>query len=206
VIHALSGTLTEVAPQSPQGAYVLLNWQGLTWQAFTTQPCIAMLPTVGQEAQLFTSLVIREAGTHLFGFASRERRDLFNLLLLASGVGPKMALSLLDSLSVAEVVQAVASGHYKTLTTAKGVGPKLAQKLVIELKDTMLKWRNLPTTHTMAIADMPSGPAFADAESVLLSLGYTQAEITRSFDGIAAEETQAEMILQTALRQLARLS
>jgi holliday junction DNA helicase RuvA len=202
MIHAIAGELREVAPQSPLGAYALLTWQGLTWQVLLSQACVRQLPAVGQPCELFTSLVSRESGTQLFGFASRERRDLFNLLLSASGVGPKMAISLLDVLSVADIVQAVASGHYKPLTTAKGIGPKLAQKMVLDLKDTMLKWRNLPVD-TTAMPAIPEGQAFMDAESVLLSLGYTPAEVANSFKSINPHEPQADVVLQLALRQLA---
>jgi holliday junction DNA helicase RuvA len=205
MIHAIEGTLCEIAPQSPIGAYVLLTWQGLTWQAIISQACVRQLPAVGQPCELFTSLVIREANTQLYGFAVRERRDLFNLLLSASGVGPKMAISLLDVLTVPDIVQAVASGHYKPLTTAKGVGPKLAQKMVLDLKDTMLKWRNLPA-NTGDLPDIPDSPAFTDAESVLLSLGYTPLEVANSFKTINPHEPQADVVLQLALRQLATTS
>ena len=202
MIHAIEGQLKEVAPQSPSGAYALLKWQGLTWQLLLSHACVRQLPAVGQVCELFTSLVMRESGTQLYGFASRERRDLFNLLLSASGVGPKMALNLLDVLSVADIVQAVASGHYKPLTTAKGVGPKLAQKIVLDLKDTMLKWRNLPANYE-PLPDIPDSQAFMDAESVLLSLGYTPAEVANSFKTINPGEPQADVVLQLALRQLA---
>jgi holliday junction DNA helicase RuvA len=207
MMHAIDGTLLEVVPHSPLGSFILLKSQGISWQLGMTRPCMQRLPAVGQPCEVFTALIIREAGTQLFGFASRDRRDVFNLLLGASGVGPKMALSLLEVMSVQEIVQAVITEQHRPLTTAKGVGPKLAQKMVLELKDTMLKWRQpLAADANPDSAKIPTTPAFQDAETVLLSLGYTPQEIAHSFTPLDATETQAERVLQQALQQLSRMA
>jgi holliday junction DNA helicase RuvA len=205
VIHAIKGQLIEITPHSPAGAYVLLEWQNCILQLSISSACLQNLPALRETCCLYTSLSIKESGTHLYGFSSRERRDMFNLLQSTSGVGPKMALNIVDQLSVGDIVAAVSTEDYKPLTVAKGVGPKLAQKIVLELKDIMMKWRNnQPGLAIQGETRRPQGEQFNDAENVLLSLGYTENEIAKSFKHLAPNNTaSAEEILQSALKQLA---
>jgi Holliday junction DNA helicase RuvA len=168
---------------------------------------------VGEPIQVYTSLIVREDAMTLVGFMTKEERDLFNILQSASGVGVKVALALLSTLSVSEIVQAVVSANYKPLTAAKGVGPKLAQKMTLELKEKMADWREYALECSQQIieggAHVPDSEAYIEAETVLLSLGYTQDEVMRSLSAVHQESTEkslnSEEILRDALRWLSRV-
>ena len=112
----------------------------------------------------------------LCGFLKREDRDIFNILTSVSGVGAKMALTLLDEFESSELIGFVIDGNYKELTRAKGVGQKLAQKIILELKDKLM---NYQTKEPIAIqTEKPvDNQAVEDAQTVLVSLGYERKEI-----------------------------
>lgn len=193
--------------ESPRGPHFLVDLHGMGFEVLTSQRSVDSSPPAGEAIQLFTTLIVREDAMSLVGFNSKEERDLFNILQSASGVGTKVALSLLSSLSVSEIAQAVVSNHYNVLTKAKGVGNKLAQKITLELKEKMMSWRSVD--FCMALSS-PSNPSqletFQEAESVLLSLGYQPEEVRKSFQVLQSslEDASSEVILRESLRWLAQ--
>jgi Holliday junction DNA helicase RuvA len=208
MLSFLKGTLVTKALESPRGAFFLVDMHGMGFEVLSSQRSIQSSPQPGEQVQLFTSLIVREDAMFLVGFNTKEERDLFNILQSASGIGTKVALSLLSSLSVSEIAQAVVSNNFSVLTRAKGVGNKLAQKMTLELKEKMMNWRTVEISAGLAAASLPPAQeeAFREAESVLLSLGYQTDEIDRSFKALAEESTEAnsEVILREALRWLAQ--
>jgi Holliday junction DNA helicase RuvA len=188
----------------------VVDVNGIGYEVLTSSRSVGSGPTPGETIQVFTTLVVREDAMFLVGFNTKEERDLFNILLNANGVGLKTALALLSTLSVSEIAQAVVSDNYKTLTTAKGVGPKLAQKMILDLREKMTSWRETAMIETEAVAEWGQFTAthFAEAESVLLSLGYSPEEVLRSFQAIHATvdtkgSTNSEQVLKESLRWLA---
>jgi len=208
MLSFVKGTLVTKALESPRGAFFLVDVHGMGFEVLSSQRSIQSSPQPGEAVQLFTSLIVREDAMFLVGFNTKEERDLFNILQSASGIGTKVALSLLSSLSVSEIAQAVVSNHFAVLTRAKGVGNKLAQKMTLELKEKMMNWRSVEFTTGLAGEHLPEaqGEAYREAESVLLSLGYQQDEIARSFKSIGEglTEVNSEVILREALRWLAQ--
>ncbi|HEY9746695.1 MAG TPA: Holliday junction branch migration protein RuvA [Oculatellaceae cyanobacterium] len=207
MLSFIKGLLVEKATESPKGAYFLVDVHGVGFEVLSSHRSIEQSPPPGQEILLYTSMIVREDAMFLVGFASREERDLFNILQSASGVGIKVALALLSTLSVSEIVQAVVANNHPVLSRAKGVGSKLAQKIALELKEKMLNWRpmdaGLPTAHE---GFRPNTEAWREAESVLLSLGYQPDEISRSFKSIneqLPEDVSSEELLRESLRWLA---
>lgn len=202
----LKGELAEKSVESPKGAYFLLDVHGVGFEVLSSRRSVESAPLPGERAQLFTTLVVREDALLLVGFITKEERDLFNILQSASGVGTKVALSLLSALSVSEIAQAVVSGQHAALTRAKGVGSKLAQKMVLELKEKMTNWRQAGEPAAFAETGVSQGEAFREAESVLLSLGYQPDEIMRGFQhaGSSLADESAEIILRETLRWLAQ--
>lgn len=208
----ITGILAEKTTESPQGAYFVVDAHGVGFEIRSSARSVTNAPATGETVRLFTTLLVREDALTLVGFVTREERDLFNILQSASGVGTKVALSLLSAISVPEIAQAVVSGQHDPLTKAKGVGTKLAQKMVLELKEKMTRWRT--SDEFGPAADLPvSGAtpaqteAFREAESVLLSLGYHPDEIGRAFRAISTEadrDASAEIILRDTLRWLAQ--
>lgn len=226
MIDAVTGTITKAIAEAPRGAYVVLVAQGLglSLRVLTTTDTAAQLARYqhsGHAPQspvtLFTCLQMREGVNTpmLFGFQTPEARDLFELLLEAAGVGPKVALALLEIMPLADLVTAIVAGESKPLTKAKGVGPKLAQKLVIELHEKMTRWRaDTPGFASRPLTQhqpLPANSALADAESALGSLGYEADEIDAALHALAQAEgaegftaMSADTMLHRALSWLSK--
>lgn len=207
----LKGQLVAKAEESPKGAYFIVDVNGVGYEILSSSRSVASSPPVGDVAQVFTSLVVREDALFLVGFNTKEERDLFNILQNANGVGIKTALALLSTLSVSEVAQAVVSENFKPLTAAKGVGPKLAQKMILDLREKMTSWREaaMGALETTAEWGQFSEKSYVEAETVLLSLGYTREEVLRSFQSLesaaaaASFKANSEEVLKESLRWLA---
>ena len=156
------------------------------------------IATVSDEkAKMYVLLVHREDAMSLFGFTNKETRDIFQILLSVSGVGAKMAIALLNEFDACDLISFVIDGDFKELTHAKGVGPKLAQKIILELKDKLMK-TELPRSSNA----VQQTPAISDAEAVLLSLGYEDKEISDAISKIMPtieDSSNPEEILRKAL-------
>ena len=134
----------------------------------------------------------------LYGFLNKETRDIFQILLSVSGVGAKMAIALLNEFDACDLISFVIDGNFKELTRAKGVGPKLAQKIILELKDKLMK-TELPR-HTSTT--LPQSQAMCDAQSIMLSLGYEDKEIEDALLKVVStieDDSNPEEILRKAL-------
>ena len=145
----------------------------------------------------YVSLIHREDAMSLFGFSNKETRDIFQILLSVSGVGAKMALALLNEFDACELITFVIDGNFKELTRAKGVGPKLAQKIILELKDKLMK-TELPRT----ACPLPQNQAMSDAQAIMISLGYDDKEIEDALSRVMAtveDDSNPEEILRKAL-------
>ena len=132
MIGRLSGVLLEKNP--PQ---VMLEVQGVGYEIDVPMSTFYNLPNVGERVVLFTHLIVREDAHLLYGFASEAERKAFRQLLKISGVGARIALSLLSGMSVSELVQAVAAQETGRLTRIPGIGKKTAERLLLELKDKL---------------------------------------------------------------------
>ena len=128
------------------------------------------------DVKIYTVLLHREDKMSLCGFLHKEDRDIFNILTSVSGVGSKMALTLLDEFVSSELIGFVIDGNFKALTRAKGVGPKLAQKIILELKDKLMNYQNSEPIKIVSVKQIDN-KAIEDAQTVLASLGYERKEI-----------------------------
>lgn len=223
MIHYIHGVLAYKGLHPLKGdAYLVVEVQGIGYWMLTTQRALGNAPAVGENALIHTVEIIRPESRTMVGFLQRDERDLFQLLQGASGVGTKVSLALLNAFTVSELVHAIIAQEHKVLTAAKGVGPKMAQRIVVDLKEKMTQWQDaLPVRHTQ---DFPStaqskvealqGEPFQEAESVLLSLGYTHNEVVRSLEAVCQQpnissyhsshqQCPAELLLREALRWLA---
>lgn len=147
--------------------------------------------------KIYTHLAHREDAMSLYGFANKETRDIFQILLSVSGVGAKMAIALLNEFDACDLISLVIDGNFKELTKAKGVGPKLAQKIILELKDKLMK-TELPKNSS----SIPHTQALEDTQAVLLSLGYDQKEIEDALKKIIPkieDNSNSEEVLRKAL-------
>ena len=138
------------------------------------------LPRVGEEVELLTTQVVREDSLQLFGFASREERRLFDLLMTVSGVGPKVALAVLSGLRPEALTRSIRENDVGALTTVSGVGRKTAERILVDLRD---KLGGEPVTVAAVSGSM--GGAFEDAVGALISLGFPRAAAVKAVQSVA---------------------
>jgi len=181
---------------------------GIGYLIMITQRDYSNLGSTGTEIKVYTVLLHREDHMSLCGFLQKEDRDIFKILTSVSGVGPKMALMLLDEFESCELISLVIKGDFKELTRAKGVGPKLAQKIILELKDKLVNLQNsLPISLSGEVEiKSPQGEqAIQDAQTVLISLGYEREEIKKAVSHaltFVKNQSNAEEILKESLKIL----
>lgn len=197
----IKGTLANKSNTS-KGIYFTLEVSGIGYLIEGTNRDYRDIPD--GDVKIYTVLIHREDKMSLCGFLHKEDRDIFNILTSVSGVGVKMALTLLDEFESSELIGFVIDGNYKELTRAKGVGPKLAQKIILELKDKLINYQTSePIKITTSVT--VNNQAVDDAQTVLVSLGYERKEIqtamTKAMTQIQ-ENATAEDILKETLKIL----
>lgn len=173
--------------------HLVIETGGLGYAVFVTAP-VAISVAVGEELQLHTYLQVREDALVLFGFADRKELEFFEMLITVSGVGPRVALSILSAGNAEMVKQAIAAEDVAVFTKVGGVGRKTAEKIIVELKDKV---------GALGYARESSGGSSEDLIRALEQLGYSQKEIKDvlpKLDRAATPEDQ----LRAALKELSK--
>lgn len=189
---------------SSKGFFLTIENNGIGYLVEVMSRDFSAVEKTGEEGKLYTILLHREDKMALCGFLHKEDRDIFSILTSVSGVGSKMALTLLDEFQSSELIGFVIQGNYKELTRAKGVGPKLAQKIIIELKDKLMNYNNTAPIEIKS-ASVQNSQAMEDAQMVLISLGYDREEIKTAFSKVGVvlnSNASAEEILKESLKIL----
>ncbi|MEP9351084.1 Holliday junction branch migration protein RuvA [Xanthobacter sp. KR7-225] len=190
--------------------HLILDVGGVGYLVHCSQKTRDGLPAPGGPASLLIETHVREDQIRLFGFAREAERDWFRLLLGVQGIGTKIALAILSTLSAAELAEAIALADKTAVARAPGVGPRVATRIVTELKDKM----GGLSAGGIELADLggaparaaPGGPA-ADAVSALVNLGYAQAQAGNAVAAAAraaGEGATAETLIRLGLKELAR--
>ncbi len=189
MIASLHGIL-----ESLGSSRVVINVNGVGFQVHMPTSTISTLGNTGQEVHLHTHLVLREDSASLYGFASDEELDLFQLLIGVSGVGPKLALSVLSAMSVEQATTAIATGNTELLTSVPGIGKKTASRLILELKDKI-------SAGLLAAPAAQLAQENTDVLAALISLGYSVSEATRAISTLTlSSELSLEEKLKLALQ------
>jgi len=179
---------------------VVIDVQGVGYGVYMTAEDYSKL-VAGEKAKLYIYEYVREQAHDLFGFLSRDTKNLFEQLLEVNGVGPKMALNMLSVGSGEALKQAIASGDTKFIAQANGVGKRLAERVVVELKDKVgLIGVDLATTGLLTSENSLAGD---EAVEGLVALGYTVADASIALKDIDPELPTAERI-KIALKQVAK--
>ncbi|GBG02410.1 Holliday junction ATP-dependent DNA helicase RuvA [Azospira sp. I13] len=190
MIGRLTGLLAEKNP--PQ---VVLDVQGVGYEVDVPMSTFYNLPGNGDKVTLLTHFVVREDGHFLFGFLTEAERFAFRQLIKISGVGPRMALSILSGLSVNDLAGAVARQEAGRLTKVPGIGKKTAERLLLELKDKLA-----PVVGGGAAASLVVHDDQADILNALLALGYNEREA-----GAALKQLPAGAGVSDGIRQALKL-
>ncbi|MDO9103046.1 MAG: Holliday junction branch migration protein RuvA [Candidatus Nitrotoga sp.] len=188
MIGRLTGNLLEKNP--PQ---ILLDVQGVGYEVNVPMSTFYNLPVLHERVVLYTQLIVREDAHLLYGFASEDERVAFRHLLKISGVGPKLALSVLSGLSLNDLAIAVASKEVGLLTRIPGVGKKTAERLLLELQDKFIV--SLPGSASGVVT-----PHGNDITNALLALGYSGKEADW-----AAKQLPADANVSDGIRQALKL-
>lgn len=197
MISYLRGTLLQVEENR-----ILLDVQGVGYEVAVTSGFLQQLPAQGEEVEVYTHLQVREDAWQLFGFPSAQDRSIFRLLLKTQGVGPRVALTILDTFRSGELAEIIAKGDAASLMRVPGVGRKSAERLLLELKDKLPSPQGEP-----ARARKNAPPDLEEAAQALLSLGYGRREAEAVLKKVIREKpvlSAAGDILREALKALGK--
>ncbi len=184
-----------------------LTISGTTYDSMPPNRSVKEPPTV----LLYTYLAIREDDIELFGFASETELSSFKLLLTVSGVGPKAAMSILSLLSPEKFALAVCTEDKKTISKANGIGPKTAARIVLELKDKLMKehvgesFASLAETGNTAPIAAGARGKLNDATDALVVLGYSRAEALNVLKDIPTDTMELDEIIRVSLKKMMKM-
>jgi Holliday junction DNA helicase RuvA len=201
MIASLTGRLAFKAP-----TYLVLDVHGVGYEVFIPLSTYYGLPSLSESISLSVHTHVREDAIQLFGFLTSQEKDAFVLLTSVSGVGPKLALSVLSALPVSNLVSAIQSGDVEKLTTVPGIGNKSASRLVLELKDKVEKLH--PGLASASESPRQGEDAtFDDALSALVNLGYRPQDAKEALKQVKksnAESIVLKDMIRESLKELAR--
>lgn len=185
--------------------YVVIDVNGVGYLIFIPCRLLGELPLLGQSVQLYTSFVVRETSNALYGFLSSQERDVFEILINVTGIGPKLALSLIGHLTFHELQGAVTHQDLPTLCRVPGVGKKTAERLIVELKDKLLNFLPLSMANlAISMAD-PKSQHAQDAMLALMNLGYNQGTAQKAIKQSLKELSETAdlaLLITTALKNI----
>lgn len=200
MFYYLNGIVAHTAPY-----LAVIDCGGVGYACKTTNNTLAAL-TKGEKAKLYTYLHVREELFELYGFATENELNCFQMLIGVSGVGPKAALAILSSSSPERLATAIITGDEKALTGAPGIGKKIAQRIILELKDKLAKGQlNVPAGESYAggVTVIPEDKG-SEAAAALAVLGYGPAEISAALKGIDMEGLSLEAVIKQALKKMVK--
>lgn len=199
MISYIKGILEDMSP-----GMVVVDNHGIGYQMMVPMRGESF-PKIGQEIKIYTHMHVREDDVSLFGFLSKEEKEAFELLIGVNGIGPKVGLSVLSTLSVYELKMAVISEDVKTISKTPGLGPKGAKKLILELKDK-LSFEKLEEDGVGAeIFDTPADSSDSVMITIegLVSLGYSKSEAAIAVNKVEdAKDLTPEELLKKALKNI----
>ena len=180
-----------------------LTISGTTYEAMPANRSVKDPPTI----KLFTYLAVREDGMELFGFATETELATFKLLITVSGVGPKAAMAILSHLTPEKFALAVCTDDKKTISKANGIGPKTAARVILELKDKLMKEAGGTAAFASVASPLSGTPVaksgkLAEATDALMVLGYSRAEAMAAMKDMDIANMELEEIIRLSLKRL----
>ncbi len=191
MISHLNGKLIEKNPTA-----LIIECGGIGYEVKISLTTFSAIGS-DESIKIFTQFIVREDAQLLFGFATKEERDIFNHLISVSGIGPNTAMIMLSSLTPVEVAHAIQSEDVRTIQSVKGIGVKTAQRVIIDLKDKMVKM----AFSTENVFTQNNTNRF-DALTALVSLGFDKKLVDKALDKIATGEETVEQLIKQALKIL----
>jgi Holliday junction DNA helicase RuvA len=202
MIALLTGRLAFKAP-----THLALDVQGVGYEVFIPLSTYYGLPNLNETASLSIHTHVREDAIQLFGFLTQQEKDAFVLLTSVSGIGPKLALSVLSSLSVSDLVSAIRGADLEKLATVPGIGKKSAGRIALELKDKLEKLDPSPMVSTRFPGGEKQDTTFDDALSALVNLGYRPQDAKGALQQVKKMKPDSmplKELIRDGLKELAR--
>ena len=193
MIGSLIGLIKEKTPSS-----ILLEVNGIGYEIAVPLSTSFQLPNVGESAYLLTHLVVREDQHSLYGFATDEERKLFRALIKISGVGAKLAITILSGTNVNGFIQSVVNEDIDALVHLPGIGKKTAERLIVEMKDKVSEI----SSDENSLSQSNENSAVAEAMNALVNLGYKTKDAKTILDKIESEGLTVEELIRQALKSL----
>lgn len=175
---------------------LVIDVNGVGYELFVSNNTLSSLPLQGETAKVLTYMAVREDGVFLFGFSTKEEKELFLKLITVSGVGPKLAISILSGLNLSDLTVAIKKEDVKLLSSIKGLGKKTAERICLELKDKI----DLAIQPEVKFDAVYNEDAVAMATDTLVSLGISKSEAYMLARANASENATAEEIISKSLR------
>lgn len=197
----IEGQVCEKASNS-----LVLLAAGVGWQLNCSMSTLQAAPAIGENMRCYTYLSVREDAMELFGFATKEEKELFLLLTSVSGIGPKTALGVLGSMPIRDLNLAILLGDVNALARAPGIGKKTAQRITLELKDkiTQADVSAAISESSAPVSAMPiASDAVSEAMEALTALGYSSVEARNALAGVRDKTDKPEEMIRLALRAMA---
>jgi len=210
MISYLKGTVANIQKSTGNRVTLILEVNQIAYELQIPRRMSQELQAASREiVQVFTHLQIREDQQILYGFTSAAERDLFRQLVSVSGIGAQLAIALIDTLGLPNLVQAIVTGNIRTLSKTPGVGKKTAERIALELKTKLAEWRQQAGVTTPASSTGPSPAILEDVEMTLLALGYENSEISQALEAISqdsllAKNPNAEEWIRSAIAWLSQ--
>jgi Holliday junction DNA helicase RuvA len=195
MIARIRGTLAEIGPD-----YVIVDVGGVGYELAVPSTTVGRLPSRGEEVTLGTYLHVREDALQLFGFAEPADKELFELLISVSGVGPKVALAVLSAFPADDLRKAIATEDVALISSVPGIGKKTAQRLVLELKEKIAGAAEIAGAVIVGV----SQTTYVEARDALTALGYSPVEAKKALEGYDGDgrEPTAEELVKHGLKSL----
>lgn len=186
MISYLKGTVTGIQKSGGNRVILTLEVNSCGYDLQIPARLATQLPAIGELVQVFTHLLIREEQPVLYGFGSAPERDLFRQLISVSGIGAQLAIALLDTLELPDLVQAIVTGNTQLLIQTPGVGGKTAERISLELRTKLADWRNIVGLAVGATAPL-SPEILEDVQMALLAIGYTPSEVAQALQAVSQQ-------------------
>ncbi len=191
MITHLNGRLVEKNPTN-----IVVECNGVGYFVFISLNTFSGLGT-DEAVKIFTKLIVREDAQLLYGFATIEERTMFEQLISVSGIGPNTAMIMLSSLVPEEIAHAIQTDDVRTIQSIKGIGAKTAQRVIVDLKDKMLKM-----SFSSENIFVQNNTNRFDALTALVSLGFDKKAAEKAIDKVAQGEDAVEKLIKEALKIL----
>lgn len=191
MITHLNGRLVEKTP-----TYIVVECNGVGYEVKISLNTYSSIGS-DEAIKIYTQFVVREDAQILYGFFEKEEREMFNFLVSVSGIGPSTAMIMLSSLNPSEIAHAITSEDVKTIQSVKGIGAKTAQRVIIDLKDKMLKFEVSDDNFSTS-----NNTIRFDALTALVSLGFDKKAAEKALKKVFTDQGTVELLIKDALRVL----